>query len=154
MGKFIRENLFRSVVACGILLGGVSLFYYLVVFLPNNKLIVQQQKCADEAFKFFKDNEPNSNNTDYINHWNRKQNKCFIEIQTSYISNGNPANTEFLYDALEGKQYGWFSIVRDKKLSEQIPTICEMYVDGNASSDKTCTNETWYNSFVELYMNE
>ncbi len=158
MKNFLKQNWLKLSVVIVFLVVAISLSSYFVVFLPKEKtlenLITQQQKCADEALKFFKANESNRQNTDYTNHWNRKLNKCFIEIQTSDISNGSPTNSDQLYDAFEGKQYGWFFIVRDKKRDEQIPTVCEMYSDGNTNSDKSCTNETWYDSFVEPYMNE
>lgn len=66
-----------------------------------------QSKCADMAGKFFSSKGyKSSEGFDYKNHYNSKQNKCFILISYGDINTNSIALD--LYDALEGKHYAEF----------------------------------------------
>ncbi|MDO8467320.1 MAG: hypothetical protein Q7S83_04265 [bacterium] len=150
MEKFIKENWFKVAIACAAILLGISTFYSFIILPLRNTQIAQQQKCADAAEKFFKDEEgTNSNIADYTSHWNLKLNKCFSEIQARVFSNGNFLTEKSLYDVFERKQYGSFSSMTPEVRG---PVVCITLSDGSPGSRSTCGSEEEYDEFVESYM--
>lgn len=108
MKKFTKENWFKITIIT-ILLGGFCVYYF-GYFLPQKRqstLLDLQEKCSNQAQKFFSNGDNYKNNNgyvfDYKNHFNSKLNKCFILI-SSYNFNEDVLAVD-LYDALEIKHY-------------------------------------------------
>jgi hypothetical protein len=111
-----------------------------------------QEKCAQGAKQFFHDAGYDQKNTlaGYVCHYNKKLNKCFIDITATILNkNGAASTSKSLYDAFEGKEYAsFFMYVRKvEKYYEVKPSQCHML-------DNNCTTEEEYNAFVKSYMEE
>jgi len=169
MKNFLKDNWFKVIIVVVILIISLSVAYYFVVFLPHEKileyqegqqlenskqLIVQQQNCSDEALKSYKDDGYNLNDalSNYTDHWNQKLSKCLMEVQSSDSSSGTLVTSKDLYDVLEGKDFGSFTVIRDKKLWEQKPVMCEMYPNGDKNNVQFCNSEAEFDSYVQQYM--
>lgn len=114
-----------------------------------------QSKCAGEGKKFYnqykKDSE--SETAGYISHWNKTLKKCFVSLSSMFWVNGQEDSSKVVYDALEGKLYGSFMVVRDVPLASQKPFDCEMNSDGTDQSYKPCYSEAEFNSYENSLMN-
>ncbi|MGO9139349.1 MAG: hypothetical protein ACLP9S_06370 [Syntrophales bacterium] len=112
-----------------------------------------QEKCAQGAKQAFHNtyyDKEKITSAGYVNHYNKKLNKCFIEITAINLSkNGDYSTSKNLFDVFEGKEYATLSISvpQGKRYSEVKPTTCKML-------DNTCTTEEEYKTFVKPYMEE
>jgi hypothetical protein len=111
-----------------------------------------QEKCARGAKQFFHDAGYEQKNTlaGYVCHYNKKLNKCFIEIGTTILNaNGSVSMAKNLFDAFEGKEYASFFryVPKEKNYSAVKPQQCQML-------DNHCTTEEEYDRFVKSYMEE
>jgi hypothetical protein len=110
-----------------------------------------QEKCARGAKQAFHDAGYDKNTLGgYVCHYNKKLNKCFIEITATSVSkNGAISTSKTLFDAFEGREYANFFIYvpKGKAYYEVKPTLCKML-------DNYCTTEEEYNAFVKPYMEE
>jgi len=117
----IKENnpskLDRAVkisVIIGALIVGLSIAYYLVIFLPQKaKMTLEQQseRCYGASQNYFKDymkkqgeyaQNYQSSHYQYSNHYNQKLNKCFIDI----VNNESYEYHSTVYDVYENKEWG------------------------------------------------
>ncbi len=108
----------------------------------NFDLDTQCSKQAQIFFDYWETDPVAKQNDEVSNHYNIKLNKCFVKIRQG-INPSNNYYTEYLFDAIEKKQYGNFSVGIP---TYQKPLICEML-------DKFCQNQDEYNTFVNGYMN-
>ena len=171
MKKFIKENWFKVILVFVALIFSIAIFYYFVIFLPREnvieyqdkqkqenakQLIMQQQNCSSEASKAYKELGYSSNDigSSYTNHWNERLSRCLMEIQNSTSPSGTLMTSKDLSDVLEGKEFASFTVIRDKKLWEQKPVLCEMYPDGKQDDVKFCNSEAEFDAFVSSYLNE
>jgi hypothetical protein len=117
-----------------------------------------QERCSKRAAERFKEDsgyfaqsdKDTKYRTTYINHYNRKLNKCFVLFATFGVPMGKKDIQEFgtssdksLWDINENKQYGDFFKFR----ASPDPIICEV-------SDKLCHSEAEWDSLVKTYMEE
>lgn len=108
MKKFIKENWFKVVIILIIIVG--ICVYYFGYFLPQKNqlaMLALQEKCANQAQKFFTDGDRYKDSDgimfDYKNHFNSKLNKCFILIYASSLKDDFLSID--LFDVLEIKHY-------------------------------------------------
>jgi hypothetical protein len=163
MNKFIRKNIISTTIIVILLI---------IVFLlssqkENSKTLSDsndidlQTKCASSAksfYEYFVTDPVQRATAEYSNHYNSNLNKCFVSIkQYSTLDTGGFHSTgseKDLFDAIEKKKYGSYSWMseKDKKYWDVPPLWCEMYVDGNESSLKTCKSEEEFDAFTTGYM--
>jgi hypothetical protein len=114
-----------------------------------------QERCGKRAEEFFKQGYGNGiNNTKdgqsidgYTNHYNKKMNKCFFLLTTSYFpyKDKKTSNSIFitLFDINEQKEYGSFF----KRLNDNFGFVCKV-------SDKVCHSQDEWEALVKPYMEE
>ncbi len=115
MKKFIKENWFRISIVVILIVGGV---YYFNT-LPHkqdageniNNDIAMQKNCADRAALFYKQGGYGDSSqawtNSYINHWNNKLGKCFIQITGLSMTDSGFSFID-IFDAFEGKHYAMY----------------------------------------------
>ena len=159
MKNFIKQNWFKIIIAVAVLIVAVSAGYYFIINSPKPKQItnndsdlLNQQKCATQADKIFKENGYDSSKyTDfYTDHWNKSFEKCFLFITSIRTENGG-ITSKFLTDAYESTIYGQF-FQTDYAANLNGPPDCEMYKDGKRDSFQGCKSETEFDNFVKPYM--
>ncbi len=104
MKNFIKENWFKI---CFLVLL-IIILITLKSELKNNYSL--ERKCTERADFFYKQGDyanQDGFSSFYINHWNKKLEKCFIEITTTSL-NSNGFESIDVFDAFEGKHYGSF----------------------------------------------
>jgi len=110
-----------------------------------------QEKCAKQSSTFFKENytfEKKTGETwlnDYENHYNKKLNKCFIQIEQHYITSDMSTKSKALIDVFENKSLGGYSSLT--KNSE------EKMIDCNVENN-FCKSEFEFKNLVKSYMEE
>jgi hypothetical protein len=115
-----------------------------------------EERCGKRAAERFKEgygkgswsDKDTSYTANYINHYNRKLNKCFVlligvTIRKNDKENLGTGTDKTLWDINENKQYGIF--FKFSNMSE--PTTCEVL-------GKFCYSETEWDSLVNPYMEE
>jgi hypothetical protein len=148
MDKLIKENKITAVILIVLII--VLAVVYFNRQPTKNSLDTSevdiQTKCASQAKAFFDywETDPEAKqNDEYSNHYNVKVNKCFVKIKIPILSSPDKKTyTEYLFDAIEKKQYGNFMV--------GIPTygkpiICEIL-------DNFCQTRDEYDNFVNSYM--
>lgn len=111
-----------------------------------------QEKCAEGAKKFFLEKYGDGNLVDaaggfwssrFTTHYNKKFDKCFILVKTSYVPKGKPYQFIMvsLVDAYEGKEYGSFNCSGFPK-------------PGGRVGDKFCDSEAECEALIKPYMEE
>lgn len=164
MDKWIKGNKITVIVIVLIVL--FVIFYFSGLSLKDSitNTAIQdttnmalQEKCADQALRMF--NQAGYKNNELAgqtNHYNKKLNKCFIEIQSTDVntSSGMIWIYRTLHDAYEGKIYGEYSwhTEKDKKYWEVPPYTCSMYPNGNNKNFRVCETEEEFDDFVKHYM--
>ena len=152
MKTFIKQNWFKVVVLIILLILAIFSIFY----LPKTKQIDirNQENCSKKAEEIFSKNQNGAiawfQGSDYINHFNKKINKCFV------IISGGTQNVEYmsvLYDAYENKELGNVHTLSD------VVTSCGLYISdtykecGNILKDKSgfsAINE--FNNLTKFYM--
>ena len=111
-------------------------------------------KCADQAATFYKDftkDQTGSQSFSYTNHWNKSASRCFILVTGANVTTDKWYSSEDLFDAIEGKSYGSFSI---QLTTDAKPLFCEMNPSGNISGmPQICHSQEEFDNFVTPYMN-
>jgi hypothetical protein len=96
--KFIKENWFKLGIVTSILIIGLSIFYYLIIYIPNkNQQLNDQQslkldqenslKCSEMGQKYFDKNFSQYTNNPKIIldgprfHYNKKLSACLLEYR-------------------------------------------------------------------------
>jgi hypothetical protein len=111
---WLKENWFKISI---IVILVVVAVYYFVTSSHRQELsknldndIAMQTKCADRAALFYKqgdyEDNPQGFSNSYINHWNKKLGKCFVQINSSSIKDDSVSIDVF--DAFEGKHYAMY----------------------------------------------
>jgi hypothetical protein len=149
---------------------GILLFFVLAiipVYAKSNldaKSKVLQEKCAEEAKKFFLEridlyggtwgefsNENEFGWNKFQSHYNRELDKCFIRIVcTRYPKNRKEDEPIFysieLFDVFEGEKYGSFWREQYKNYNWPL-TRCEV-------GTNKCTNEQEFENLIRSYMEQ
>ncbi len=108
----------------------------------NNLVVMQlQKKCSNETERFFRKEYGKKELSGYVNHYNRKMNKCFILISSPEVASKTIYET--LYDHFENKEYGSFYSSIDGRQN----VICNMLGTHCKSYDE-------WQSLVKPYMEE
>lgn len=95
------KKIFYGVAVLAVL----AIAHYFIVFLPKTRIYEMQQKCAQSAQEFMKDqNFPDGESAKYECHFNEKLNKCFVRIESVNMASKAIAHT--VVDVLENKDYG------------------------------------------------
>ncbi len=68
-----------------------------------------QAKCAKQAQIAFRELGFDRKTDNYVNHYNMKLGRCFVQTEMGGISNGVPVVNRGLSDAFEGKVYGTYA---------------------------------------------
>ncbi len=116
----------------------------------NTKSLDLNERCSENAYKFFKNKNYNPNNSTFTNHWNKKLSKCFISIVGIEQIENSIVFSKELRDVLEGEGYASFSEIgrNDKN------PICYLYENGSDEPGKSCNKVYEYDDFIKPYMNE
>jgi hypothetical protein len=120
-----------------------------------------QAKCAKDARAWFNENWSRDKDTqllNFTNHYNKKKNKCFIEVEYHYQSNlagpgGNSwTNDMSVWDVYENSKYANFSenhyMYFKPKISSNSEVItCDV-------SGKKCSSVAEFNSLSGQFMSD
>jgi hypothetical protein len=107
----------------------------------------EQAQCAAQAHEAFKlygwEKEPGAS---FVNHYNEKLNKCFVEIASLGPSSGT---SKVVIDAYEGTDYGDYFWVpaKDKKWWEVPPIQCLVKLP--SGERKVCTSSAEFSALLE-----
>jgi hypothetical protein len=120
-----------------------------------------QEKCAEGTKKFFSENEKASffhnvgiwtdaggwGNTEFISHYNKKLDRCFISIKSSYHPKGKRYTyyVNGVFDVFEGTTLGEIDIHIPPETYD--PFICHV---GN----KGCKSSEEFEALIKPYMEE
>jgi hypothetical protein len=116
-----------------------------------------QQRCAQQSRAEFKEagwgKEPMAS---FVNHYNSKLNKCFIEIVSmrSYRQPPIPTISKTVADAFEGKVYGEYMWINPKgdKYWEVKPFACK--VTSMSGEELFCDSPEQFDSLVKQFMEQ
>ncbi len=137
-------------VACGVTA------YYFGIELPKTQTFAMQEKCTKRAKEFFMEKYSGAQAGefyDYSCHFNKRSNKCFIEISANFNQPNYVSNNYFLFDAYEGRQYAYFHKLvnmnaEEKRNWNDIPPG-DCYVN-----EKKCNSIEEFKSLTQQYLNE
>jgi hypothetical protein len=119
---------------------------------PSVASLDLQEKCAKQAAIAFHQQGFSENDADYVNHYNVKLGRCFIQITKTSMSGNFPATTKSLSDAFEGKEFGsylWIN-TEGKKYWEVAPRMCSVTLP--TGEERTCTSDTEYDELSRAYL--
>jgi hypothetical protein len=113
-----------------------AIYYYAIAkpqFQQQQQMAYQSQAemCAGQAAAFIENRGLSGGLSTYQNHFNTKVNKCFILVRDNTVS--VEERSEYLFDALERKQYGDY--LADYTNGEHVTTCwvqdeqCSAYVE-------------------------
>ena len=113
-----------------------------------------QAKCSEQASKAFAQAGYTARDAGaaYQNHYNRKLNKCFIEIENTTATSGVVWTHRTLFDAFESKPYGTYAWRTDekKKYWEVAPVMCEV-ISPNGEK-QPCGSDDEFQNLIRIYM--
>ena len=104
------------------------------------------EKCAKSAAEFVQEKYKDWGGTvtDYTNHYNRKLNKCFVNVTFIYGFARAGETDKGLWDVNENKRYGEFD---DGLFHRDSPDICEML-------GTPCKSKSEWDAMAKPYMDE
>jgi hypothetical protein len=110
-----------------------------------------QEKCSKASKDYFEKNKRlNYSFEDYSNHYNKRQNKCFILVQGGELSEAMTMRDKYLTDVFENKDIAdWSHIIPKGKKGSEVEATCK-FLDGDMRS----CSESEFDSFVKPYMEE
>ena len=108
----------------------------------------EQATCAQQAKAAFQ--ELKAGASDYVSHYNKKFNKCFILINRMSEINGQPAMSADLYDAIERREFA--SYTQLTKLGKSDLLHCEL--KPTLQEETICSSKQEFDAFVSKYMEE
>lgn len=115
--------------------------------LTNASKLALQDKCAKQAQAVFKqiggEKEPNAN---YMNHYSKKLDKCFVEIFRADLSKPPFTLNVQVRDAFEGRTYGEFFEEGFK------PGICQAELP--SGERQICRSQLGFDELVKVYMEQ
>src|SRR5437762_3175471 len=112
-----------------------------------------QSKCAEQARREFNAAGYKPNNmASYLNHYNLKLNKCFMQVE-SYDSSRPKAvifTNRTVSDAFEGKVYGTYiwRTVEGKKYWEVPPLQCQVVLP--SGEEQRCKSDDEFKDLIKL----
>ena len=152
MENFLKQNWFKIIITVAVLIIAVSVGYYFVIISVRNNDSLNQQRCADQAVKAYKSlGYPETGveiwgdtSDSYTDHYNKKLNKCFIEI-----AGFNGSDEYSVYDANELKDYFDARETNYNTVGEVVPThlICAY----NGGVFKNCESGD-FDKIIKSYM--
>ena len=161
MKNFLKENWFKLIIAIALLIVVISVAYYFISnsskpsqTMSSEDILSNQQKCAEQASKAYIAEGYGSGSSDdltnYVNHYNQKLNKCFIEI---YDLTPSTLSSISLIDAYELKEYANYMYFFKGNggaanpvcsLDEQIADVSTRIAD--------CTSQAGFENYAATYM--
>jgi hypothetical protein len=119
---------------------------------PKVDTLSQQAKCAEQSHKDFEDwGYSKKESPDFVSHYNRKFDKCFVQFQNLLSSNPSVFFWRELYDAYGGKQYGRYGSEHDVNSLREKIISCEIEVEGE---EQVCNSEEEFLKLARHYMEE
>jgi hypothetical protein len=109
-----------------------------------------QERCAKQAqIAFNKKNFQDTKSASYTNHYNAKQNRCFIETEQDAVLIGADTiwYTKSVEDAYEGKIFAAYAWHTDK-----LKKYFRCTVKLPSGEDKTCASSDEFDELVKIYM--
>ena len=155
MKNFIKQNWFKLIIT--IILLTIAIVVLQCILEQKNELtknndFLNQQRCAESASKMFIKEGFNKNSSDYISHWNKSLNKCFINSSDRLVNAHNTDIAENLADAEEGVIYAeiQWTIPNQNK-----PYYCELYSNGNINdtNSTSCNSKEEFDTFINSFLN-
>ena len=127
--------------------------------------------CIDYFLKIYRDkSKEKSDNysvySDYVNHYNRNMNKCFMLVTSQSVpkkKQGPVITAEYLIDVHESKTFGEFTISRKENVieGEKSKTLKEFTISGKEDiiseckiMDKKCKSRDEWDKLIKPYMEE
>jgi hypothetical protein len=115
-----------------------------------------QEKCAKRAQAAFdKMYFQDRTLATFTNHYNVKMNRCFIETEQDWVSEGADIwwSYKFVTDAYEGKDFGSYAWHSDKvkKYWEVPPVQCQVTLP--SGEEKLCKSSDEFDDLIKVYMN-
>jgi hypothetical protein len=111
-----------------------------------------QEKCSKQAQIFFDRSLKKKQMASFINHYNVKLNRCFIQTE-QYVPQQNGAMIyKAVTDAYEGKDFAsyiWRSD-KEKKYWEVAPIECKVTLP--SGDEKICASSDEFDELVKTYM--
>jgi Tfp pilus assembly protein PilV len=111
-----------------------------------------QAKCARQAAVMFHELGYTMDDSDYVNHYNMKLGRCFMQISKTKMAGTSPSTTKSLSDAFEGKVFGsylWIN-TQNKKYWEVAPWECKVTLP--SGEEKQCKSSDEYDALSKAYL--
>jgi hypothetical protein len=107
---------------------------------PKIEELKYSRFCTEAAEKFwsrhdFKENQDVRRIVSYTSHYNKKLNKCLVDVHSSYLLKGEVSETDHVYNALEDTVLGGRVLLRKGGLDGEIETVA-FIKDGRTIRDK------------------
>lgn len=139
--EYIKRNWMEIVFGIVVVILG---FYFISSSLKEKQMdIVNQQNCSKKAEEVFQKNKNGYiawlSGSDYVNHFNKKINKCFVIIE------GGARDVEYvsvLYDAYENKVLSTWHTLMDMAIN------CGLWV---GDTYKICENNQKEHAATQAY---
>ena len=156
MDEWIKQNKITISIII-VLLIAFSFIYFSKSQVKEVSDIDVQSKCAVQAksfFEYYLTDLKNREGYEYSNHYNTNFNKCFILLWRSFDLSSpiTIMNNTHLFDAIEKKEYGYYSLIIRQGSSSTEMFDCKMFSGGNQDNSKTCKTEAEFNAFIKQYM--
>jgi hypothetical protein len=157
MGNFIKQNWFKIIITIAVLIVALSVGYYFVskTSKPNQtmskeEVLLNQQSCANQASKTYaaEGYKPGTFGTSYVDYYNQKLNKCFIEI----YDRSSGLFSMYLMDAYELKDYADYTYFSNGNNGAANPVcdVDEQISDISARAD--CNSQADFENYIKSYM--
>jgi len=109
--------------------------------------------CAQQAEHTFQSDQRKANLTGlieshFVSHFKPSSNRCFVEIETSLISNGKITEQRYVSDAISGDLLGMYSTIADEP--GRPPLWCDMIDD--SGNTKHCHSDDEFTELARQYM--
>ena len=115
MKKFIKENWFKLLISTVIVLVCLLVIYYFFIYIPKNKNLEDLSKNQLACFQLEEKVKDNYNKEygfvgsiiSYLsssNHYNKKLQKCFVDISYDWNTSEPVYTEEYIVDAVENQK--------------------------------------------------
>ena len=164
MNNWLKENWFKVGILISLFVLSISFFYQHSPSLPEKSTVTKsqlvferksakedlalQKGCSEAAENLFNKTDFKDNKmAGFTNHYNKKLNKCFIEVTSTTVQGKSSFTYRALFDVYENKMYGEYDWKTEegKKYWEVKPFLCSML-------DQSCSTTEEFDSFVENYL--
>lgn len=115
----------------------------------QSSLLDLQSKCSSQADAEYKTQGwGNKGTSSYINHYNRRLNKCFLQVYVfGTVINRQLYGSTYVTDAFEGKTYGTYY---GKSGQDEKPNLCT--TTSLTGEDTFCHSEYEFKAAIKQYM--